>query len=179
MRTLWLLAAALMLLVVACGTGSASGPPEINYGRDICIECGMIIDDPRFAAAYTLEDGSEKKFDDLGGLIVHAREVGELDSAEVWVHDFETEDWLEATQAFYVPTLGVTSPMGHGILAFADKDRAVQTADVLGGEVISWAEVRELPVMEGLLGHHHDEDAEGSDMDHDMDSEMDHEMDEG
>ena len=56
----------------------------------------MSIDEARFAAAYRLPDGTEKKFDDLGGLIVHARESGQLEDATVWVHDFETEAWVDA-----------------------------------------------------------------------------------
>jgi copper chaperone NosL len=146
------------LVLSACsGAASANGPPEINYGRDICIECGMIIGDARFAAAYRLEDGTEKKFDDLGDLILHGREHGELESVQVWVSDFDNEVLIDAVTAHYVPTLGVVSPMGHGILAFADLDRAQETAGELGGEVIGWETVKELPVVEGRVGHHHEE----------------------
>jgi hypothetical protein len=48
--------------------------------------------------------------------------------------------------------------MGHGILAFADRDRAQATADEIGGEVIDWGTAKSLPVVDGLVGHHHDED---------------------
>lgn len=149
----------LALLVASCGASATAtdGPPEINYGRDICIECGMIVDDPRFAAAYRLDDGTEKVFDDLGGLIIHGRTTGDLSTATVWVHDYETEEWLRAVSAFYVPVRGVASPMGHGILAFATTDRAARFAAELGGEVIDWDTVRQLPVVDDLLGHHHDE----------------------
>ena len=157
---------ALAVLVAACGNAAADGPPEINFGRDICIECGMVIDDPRFAATYRLFDGSEKKFDDLGGLILQGRELGELDDAAVWVSDFDNEILIDAAGAWYVPTRGVASPMGHGILAFADRDRAHTTAEALGGEVIDWETVKALPAMDGLVGHHHMESS---------DEHMDHE----
>lgn len=125
----------------------------------------MIIDDPRFAAVYRTADGAEKKFDDLGGLVLEGRESGELEEASVWVSDFDEEVLIEADTAFYVPTRGVVSPMGHGILAFSDEDRAMKTAMDLDGEVIEWATVIELPVTDdGLVGHHHDAHM---DMDHD------------
>ena len=170
MKKLLLIVAAVLL--AACGTpaSAADGPPEINYGRDICIECGMSIDDPRFAASYRLGDGTEKVFDDLGGLIMHAREHGELESATTWVHDFETEEWLEAADAFYVPTLGVASPMGHGILAFATEEQAHRFAMDLEGEVIRWEVVKELPVLDGRLGDHHHQ--------HEMETDMEDEMEE-
>lgn len=158
---------AMALVAAACGSAeSADDPPEISFGRDICIECGMIIDDARFAAAYRLADGTELTFDDLGGLIIHGRESGELDDAvKVWVSDFEDEVLIDAVPAFYVPTLGVASPMGHGILAFAGEVAATEAAMALGGEVIMWEEVVALPVLEGMLGEHHD--GEGMDMDDD------------
>lgn len=161
-----MLLAVLTILLAACGGATAAGPPEINYGRDICIECGMIIEDPRFAATYRLDDGTEKIFDDLGGLIIKGRETGDLESgATVWVSDFDDEVLIESETAFYVPTMGVASPMGHGILAFSEESRALATAEDLGGEVITWETVLELPVMDGLVGHHHSDMDEG--MDHD------------
>ena len=154
----------LALVASACSdAASADGPPEINYGRDICIECGMIIGDARFAAAYRLDDGTEKKFDDLGDLVLHGRETGELESAQVWVSDFDAEVLIDAVPAFFVPTLGVASPMGHGILAFAAHDRAMEAAAELGGEVIDWETVIALPVMEGMVGDHHHVDSETED----------------
>ncbi len=148
------------LVVAACGSTAAEGPPEINYGRDICIECGMIVDDPRFAAAYRLNDGTERVFDDLGGLILSGREWGELNTVDVWVSDFDNEILVEAISAYFVPTLGVVSPMGHGILAYSDRSRAEAMASELDGEVITWDTVVDLPVLDGLVGGHHDEHGE-------------------
>ena len=156
----------LAVAIAGCGgTAAASEAPEINYGRDICIECGMIIDDPRFAAAYRTADGTEKKFDDLGGLLITGRELGDLEGSRIWVSDFEEKTLIDARTAFFVPTLGVNSPMGHGILAFADRSRAEALAGDLDGEVIDWEMVLELPVIEGLVGHHHAEHDEMDDMD--------------
>jgi copper chaperone NosL len=167
MRWIVMMVVALAVVGAGCGSSEATGPPEIIYGRDICIECGMIIDEARFAAAYRSADGTEKAFDDVGGLIIHGREAGDLDGATIWVHDFETEDWVEAPQAFYVPTIAVASPMGHGILSFADEERATKFANDLGGEVLGWEIVVNLPVVEGLVGDHHMSE---NDMgEHDMD----------
>lgn len=150
------------LLLAACGSGDASGPPDINYGRDICTECGMIISEARFAAAYTLADGTQKMFDDVGDLLIHQRQTGDsLDPEKTWVHDFETEEWVSVDVAYFVPTLSVATPMGHSILSFSDSDRANAFAADVGGEVIDWSTVMELPDVDGLIGDHH------------MDTEMD------
>lgn len=148
----------LSVALAACGAAKADGPPQIEYGRDVCVRCAMIIEDARFAAAYRLEDGTEKKFDDVGDLLLHGEFFGELDLAgtTVWVSDFDDATLIDASTASYVPTLAVASPMGHSILAFADRQRAEQVADEFGADVIDWETVLELPVADGLVGHHHE-----------------------
>ena len=148
----------------ACGSAeAASGPPEINYGRDICIHCNMIISEARFAAAYRLPDGTEKKFDDLGGLLIHGHETGDLETAAVWVHDYETEEWLQAPAGFYVPTHSAHTPMGYGVVAFSDHGRAAEFADGVAGEVIEWDVVLQLPTAPGYVGHElHEDHGSGS-----------------
>ena len=148
------------LVLGACGGGaqSADGPPEINLGRDICIECGMIIDDPRFAAAYRTSDGTERVFDDLGGLLLFGHENGELEEADVWVSDYEEESLIKAEGAYFLPTSGVASPMGYGVLAFGDLQAAERFASDIDGEVINWDEAKQLTVVEGEVVHQHDMD---------------------
>ena len=178
MKRLTMLVVMLSLIAAACGSADASGPPEINYGRDICVECGMIISEARFAAAYRLADGTDKSFDDLGGLLLHSREVGDaLDPVTTWVHDLETEEWVAVGDVYFVPTLSVSSPMGHSILSFSDEARAVAFAADVDGEVVRWDTVVDLPAIDGLVGHHHEDDMNMGDMGdgnlegHDLDSD--------
>ena len=146
MRWTAILTLLLGLTIGACSAdATADGPPEINCGREVCLQCGMIISEVRYAAAYRLPDGTEKKFDDLGGLVVYGRENGELASAEVWVHDVETEEWLPAGEAWFVMTGDGRTPMGFGIIAFSDKQRATQVAQGLEAGVLTWEDVTSLP----------------------------------
>jgi copper chaperone NosL len=150
------------LAAAACGSGDASGPPEIEFGRDLCVECGMIIQDPRFASAYRLADGTEKVFDDVGDMVIHVREAGDdVDGDAAWVYDFETEEPVVVDAAYFVPTVSRASPMGHSILAFADEERARAFADDVGAEVIGWSDVMAMSTHEGLLGEHHDNGGDG------------------
>ncbi|HHC09133.1 MAG TPA: hypothetical protein ENK55_10525 [Actinobacteria bacterium] len=143
------LVALLAVVVAACGgPGSDAGPPEIHYGRDLCVQCGMIVSEPRFAAAYRLPDGTERIFDDLGGLLIYGHEHGELDEAEVWVHDVETEAWVRASDAWFVATAARPTPMGYGILAFSDRERAETFAAEVDAPVLTWEELRTIPADE-------------------------------
>jgi copper chaperone NosL len=145
------------VVLTACGAGSdASGPPDIQYGRDVCVQCGMIINEEKFAATYTLDDGTEKSFDDVGGLVLHQRETGDsLNLENTWVHDYETVEWVDVQNAYFVATLSVSTPMGHSILAFSDEERAQAFASSVGGEVVLWDVVFAMPAQDGLIGQHH------------------------
>ena len=106
----------------------------------------MSIDDERFAAGYRLSDGTERVFDDVGGLLVYIKDSPELGDADVWVHDYETDAWVRSEDAYFVPTDEVTSPMGFGILCFSDKGRATSFAKKAGDEVLNWASVLALSI---------------------------------
>ena len=84
MNRLTFVVVVLAMAAAACSTAAdADGPPEISYGRDICIECNMIISEPRFAASYRLEGGETKSFDGIGELIKHGQRTGELDNGHL------------------------------------------------------------------------------------------------
>jgi len=146
----------LTLALTACSSAETSGPPEIQYGRDICVQCGMIINEEKYAAAYTLGNGTERLFGDLGDLIRFQRMTGELiDPERTWVHDVETVEWVGVTNAYFVATLSVRTPMGHGIVALSDEGRANTFASEVDGEVIRWDVVFALPEHNRLIGQHH------------------------
>jgi hypothetical protein len=123
----------------------------------------MIITEIGHGAAYRLDDGVEKKFDGIGEMILHGRAEQEFSRAEPWVHDYWSEEWIRAEDAFYVPTRAVSSPMGHGVFGFSDRDRAAEFAAQVGGQVIDWQTAVQLPIFDGLVGGHHDSDDETGD----------------
>ncbi|MEI2650935.1 MAG: nitrous oxide reductase accessory protein NosL [Microthrixaceae bacterium] len=140
--TLVLIAAlALVAALAGCGGEAATGPPEIHYGRDTCAECHMIISEARFAAAYRDASGSPFVFDDIGDMIEHGRRAGVLDEITAWVHDYESEDWIDAPAAWFVKGGSVATPMAGGIVAFAGRSGAEQYIGDNGGELLRWAEL--------------------------------------
>jgi copper chaperone NosL len=115
-------------------------PPEIRYGEDVCDECRMIINEPRFAAAYMTRQGEVRRFDDIGDMVQYHRKHAE-EVAVFWVHDFETEEWLQADQAIFVISPEIHTPMGHGIVAVHDRGRAERVAASSRGKVLTWQEL--------------------------------------
>ncbi|HRW07219.1 MAG TPA: nitrous oxide reductase accessory protein NosL [Caldilineaceae bacterium] len=143
MKYWWLWLVLTGLIVGACARGdTAPKPPTIRYGEDLCTECNMIINDPRYAAgyAYELEPGSYESlaFDDIGDLLTHMAKHSERTVVAWYVHDYTSEEWLDATTAFYVVSEQIHTPMGHGIAAHATAAAAETMAQERQGKVLDW-----------------------------------------
>lgn len=130
----------LTLLLGGCSQVDLDAPPEIVYGRDVCARCGMIIEDARFASGYVTPDGESRIFDDIGDMLTYQAEKGETVHA-YWVHDYQTEAWLRAEEAFFVLAADIHTPMGYGLLALAEEGQATAVALRNNGRVVTFAEL--------------------------------------
>ncbi len=142
-----LFALTLLLLLAGCARGQRQPqPPEIHYGQDLCAECNMIISDERFAAgyAYELKPGSFESlaFDDIGDMLIHGLKHPEHKVAVWYVNDYTSKSWLDASQAYFVVSSDLQTPMGFGIAAHASAEAAQNQAAEMNGEVMSWEELR-------------------------------------
>ena len=149
----------------------------------MCEECSMIINEARYAASYVLPDGTVRRFDGIGEMLAYDSKHHE-DVHVYWVHDLNSEEWIMAEGASFVLNSSAKTPMGWGLLAFADKASAdAYMADVGGTETV-WADLQ-TAVAAGeldpgtLSAHIHNSDMDHEEMhDDSMDhhDEMDHDM---
>ena len=133
----------LTLLLAGCASGvSTISPPEIRYGEDQCHECGMIISDPRFAASFARELSPGRyeniTFDDIGDLLAYVQKHPDEPIVAWYVHDYTSEEWIDASKAYFVSSTEVQTPMGHGIAAHAARTAAESMAAEKHGEVLDW-----------------------------------------
>ncbi len=147
----WLGPVLLVLGILAAGCGSRvdpNEPPEIVYGEDVCDQCNMIISDDRFAAAAVVEEAPQdyayRLFDDIGDMLAYREEHPDLDFVRLWVHDYNTREWLDAATAAYVVAVEIRSPMAYGFAAFATQEAAVAFAQRFpDGQVLTWEELQQ------------------------------------
>ncbi|MCX5748152.1 MAG: hypothetical protein NT062_37310 [Proteobacteria bacterium] len=111
------LAVALVVGVVALVRGSGQAPDEvsaIDWNRQPCAHCRMLIGDPHHAAQLVTEDAEVLSFDDpgcaLNYLDDHRPAIHRL-----WFHHATTDRWLGDGDVGF--TTGGTTPMGSGLLA--------------------------------------------------------------
>ncbi len=112
-----ILLAALGAALVACTKTDA--PVEPVWGKQACAHCMMVLSDRRFGAQLVTRDGDRFYFDDVGCMVLFARERG-LESAHAWVHDAESGKWVPAQEARYAP--GASTPMDFGFESRAAGD---------------------------------------------------------
>lgn len=127
-------------LLAACGDeASADEPPEIEYGRDTCDRCNMIISEERYASGLVSEDAEQLIFDDIGEMVAFIQDDPETyETWRVWVHDYETIEWIDGETAYYVHGTDVITPMAMGVLGFTTEAEATAFAEENSGEVADW-----------------------------------------
>jgi copper chaperone NosL len=113
----------LIVLFIGCGNSADVVPPKFMPGQDACDHCFMIINELNYAAAVTLKNGEEKRFDDIGCMLSYADE-NKTSIKYYWVNDFNSEETIPAEKAFFVRSKNQVTPMGSGILAFSSEEKA-------------------------------------------------------
>jgi copper chaperone NosL len=144
---LFIVLCSLFIVLAACSAASGEPqPPEIHYGEDICDACGMLISDAKFAAATVEEDGTALKFDDIGDLVSYYAAHPGAKVKAFFVHDYPSETWLRAENAYFIKSDQIQTPMAHGIAAYADRATAEAAAQKFGVPVMTFDELRQAPV---------------------------------
>lgn len=137
---------AIVLLSCGASTLTADTSPEILYGEDICNQCGMIISDERFAAGLVVEltpgEYEHRVFDDIGGMLAYQMENGDLEIVKYYVHDYNSREWLDAKNAFFVWSEAIHTPMGFGLAACAQRAEAEALAQEWNGALFTFSDLQ-------------------------------------
>lgn len=133
----------LLLLIAAVFIFSACNntdyePVDIDPLTDICIQCNMHVPDDMFGVEFIMKDGKVYKFDDLGCMMKYSKSI--MDDIEVlYVRDYNTEEWIDATKAIYVYDKDIRTPMGNGVISFQNKTDAEEFVESNGtGEIFDY-----------------------------------------
>jgi copper chaperone NosL len=122
-------------------------PQPIHFNEDECDYCRMIISDQRYGAELMTKKGKAYKFDSVECLSAYLQEEkqGSKDIHSLLTIDFNNpEIFIEATQAWYLHSDLLKSPMGLNFSSFKDKDLAQTVKNVYPGELVHWQKVNEI-----------------------------------
>ncbi len=125
------------VLFIGCGESADAVPPKFMPGQDACDHCFMIINEMKYAAAVTLKNGEEKRFDDIGCMLSYTDE-NKVNIKYYWVNDFNSDNTIPAEKAFFVRSKNEITPMGSGILAFGSKEKAEEYSSKENSSVVKF-----------------------------------------
>lgn len=133
----------IMLMLVVLISACSQKPAEIHYGSDECAHCKMMITDSQFASQIVTEKGKVIKFDAIECMAVyHRNHSKELEGAKLWVNNYNNPGkWLSASNAQFVKSEVVNSPMGESLLAFPSQEVAKKHLQDKPGKLMDWEEI--------------------------------------
>ena len=128
------------LLLIGCQVG----PQPIEYGVDGCHFCKMTIVDKVHAAEVVTHKGKIYKFDATECMINFMKE---FDNSEIKLYlsnnFLKAESLIDATQATFIISDNIPSPMGAFLSALTTREEAEKLKTEKGGTLYSWTELKE------------------------------------
>lgn len=119
-----------VIFLICCSISQAE--PANNLKPDTrCPVCGMFVAKyETWVTQIQHSDGTVFFFDGAKDMLAyysgpeHYGKHKKDTMSEVWVKDYYTLEWIDATKAFYVIGSDVYGPMGHEFIPFALKEAA-------------------------------------------------------
>lgn len=155
---------AVVLMLMLALSGCTPGPRELAMGEEECAHCRMMLSESAYASQVVMNRGRSFPFDSIECMV--AFRVTHTDPESIhsaWVPDFRNEDmWLDATDAVYLQSESMRSPMGLSLSAYDSEESARRQQKESGGRLLSWEELQELVAAEWELitevqtEHHHE-----------------------
>ena len=117
-------------------------PKAINYGADGCHYCKMSIVDKIHAAEIVTKKGKVYKFDATECMINFMRDFETYEIKLYLSNNYsKPESLIDATQATFLISKNIPSPMGAYLSAFKTKNEALMVKSEKGGTIYSWQEL--------------------------------------
>jgi len=95
-------------------------PLEIKIGKYQDSDCGMVIEDLKYASEVITPSGKTHFFHDHGGFVHWLKDKKFKDDAVIWVMTVDTKRWIKAQDAHY--SINDKTPMGYGFGAYEKDD---------------------------------------------------------
>ena len=121
---------------------------ELNKYQDS--DCGMVIEDLRYASQVIAENGKTWFFHDHGGFVHWLEDKEFQDSAVIWVMSKDTHRWIDGKKAYY--SLTDDTPMGFGFGAYENKVDGYINFDTMRLRVLRGETMNNPYIKQKLLG---------------------------
>lgn len=127
-------------------SGCSTGPQPIEFGKDACDFCKMIIADAHFGAELITEKGKVYKFDSGECLVRYLRQktVDQSRQQGILVVDHaQPGKLIDVKKALFLQSEHLPSPMGANLSAYGSVETMNQSRNGADGETWTWEQVME------------------------------------
>lgn len=129
---------ALLLVIFSCNVA----PQPIDYGNDGCHFCKMTIVDKVHAAEIVTKKGKVYKFDATECMVNFLEDFNTSEIKLYLSNNYlEPETLINATQATFLISENIPSPMGAFLSAFKTKEAAIKIQSEKEGTLYTWEEL--------------------------------------
>ncbi len=114
-------------------------------------DCGMVIDDLDYASQVVAKNGKTWFFHDHGGFVNWLEDKEFRDEVVIWVMSRDTNEWIDATKAFY--SLTDNTPMGYGFGAYKNSTEEFIDFDTMRLRMLRGETMNNPFIKQKLLGN--------------------------
>lgn len=130
----------LAVFLTSCNTG----PKPIDYGSDGCHYCKMTIVDKIHGAEIVTKKGKVFKFDATECMLNYAQDNLDTEIGSFYTNHYESPtDLIAASEATFLISEALPSPMNGNITAFKTKNTAEKVQAEIGGTLYTWKELKQ------------------------------------
>lgn len=131
----------ILVLFVSC----KAEPQKIEYGVDACHFCDMTIVTPQHASQMVTSKGKSYKYDAIECMVHSLQdEFKDTEMAFKLVADFNNAgEFINASDAGYLVSEEIQSPMGENLSAFNGKDAVQKAEETFSGKIFTWEEIQQ------------------------------------
>lgn len=132
----------LFTFLIPLFVGCSTEPEPIQYGKDNCAHCMMLISDTKYGAELITQKGKIYKFDSIECLAAYSNKLQPKEINSLWVVDFsQPRSLLKVDDSHFLLSDNLRSPMGLYLSAYKDEANLSKIKNQFGGEKISWNEL--------------------------------------
>ena len=149
-------------MFLARGTIAGQADPQIIPEELSCGKCAMFpASYPQWQSQVIFKDGTMSAFDGCKCMFGFIHNMSQFDTvhtrddiAKIWVRDFNSGEWVDATAAKFVIGSSVMGPMGKELIPFKEQDAAAKFQQKNGGQLAGYDAIT-METLKPLMGKMH------------------------
>lgn len=132
----------IILMIIILFYNCDASPQAIDYGNDGCHYCKMTIVDKIHGAEVVTQKGKVYKFDAMECLVNFSKTFNTSEIKHYLTNNYtDPEILIDATEATFLISNSIPSPMGAFLTAFKTKEDALEIQVKKEGSLYTWEEL--------------------------------------